>query len=242
MGSMEVPSLETFYLDELITGIHARLKSGKEATVYCCQAHPSTGESLLAAKVYRPLQFRAFKDDGVYQVGRILDVRLQRAFRKKTRAGRQEQFAGWVGSEFQTLSLLHAAGADVPNPVAASGPAILMEYVGDAESPAPELHRVSLAGDEARRVFDLIIRNVELFLACDRVHADLSPFNILYWKGDVRIIDFPQAVDLRSNPNGFSLLARDIQNVCRYFAKCGVRGDPNRVATRLWIRYLRGAL
>ena len=42
------------------------VKSGKEATVYCCQAHPSTGAKLLAAKVYRSRNNRSFKNDVIY--------------------------------------------------------------------------------------------------------------------------------------------------------------------------------
>jgi len=54
--STEVASLETFYVENLIVDVLGNVKSGKEATVYCCQAHPSTGgivrgESLPSAQV-----------------------------------------------------------------------------------------------------------------------------------------------------------------------------------------------
>ena len=86
------------------------------------------------------------------------------------------------------------------------------------------------------------MRNVELFLACDLVHADLSAFNILCWDGAVRVIDFPQAVDAFDNPNARSLLARDVRNVCRYFGRYGVDADPVRLADELWERFLRREL
>ena len=35
-------------------------------------------------------------------------------------------------------------------------------------------------------LFRRLLRNVELFLDCDRVHADFSPFNILFWEGTVK--------------------------------------------------------
>jgi RIO kinase 1 len=44
-----------------------RVKPGKEATVYCCQAGPGTGLQHLAAKVYRPRMFRAMRNDWVYK-------------------------------------------------------------------------------------------------------------------------------------------------------------------------------
>jgi serine/threonine-protein kinase RIO1 len=77
----EERSLDAFYGQGLIADVLGSVKSGKEATVYRCQAARSTGRELLAAKVYRQLRFRAFRDDAVYQEGRaILDARLRRHF------------------------------------------------------------------------------------------------------------------------------------------------------------------
>ncbi len=233
------PTLEAFYDDGLITDVLQRLKSGKEATLYCCRAHPSAGTELLAAKVYRPLARRSFRNDAIYQEGRFIgDARLRRAYEKKTLTGRNVQFGGWVEREFEALCILYDAGADVPAPVAQSGPALLMEYLGDEHTSAPMLKHVHLGANEASAVFRAIMRNVELFLACDLVHADLSAFNVLYWDGKVKIIDFPQAVDAFDNPSARSLLARDIRNVCRYFARYGVDADPSRLADDLWERFL----
>jgi len=39
---------QEFYEAHLITGIDHVVKSGKEATVYCCRAHPATGADFLA--------------------------------------------------------------------------------------------------------------------------------------------------------------------------------------------------
>ena len=236
-------SLRRFRDDGVITDECEVVKSGKEATVNCCRAGASAGGELLAAKVYRPRQFRSFKRDAVYQAGRvILDARFRRAVAKKTRRGRGVQSGLWVASEFETLKLLHEAGGDVPRPLAMAGSAILMEYVGARGSPAPTLNQVALDRQEARRLFGRVVRNIELFLSCDRVHADLSAFNILYWRGRITIIDFPQAVDPRVNRNAFSLLLRDLGNVHRYFARHGVQAEPSRLADKLWHRYLRAEL
>lgn len=58
------------------------------------------------------------------------DWRLHKAIRHKTAAGQEAQHASWVGYEFQTLQRLYAAGADVPQPIAAGNNTILMEYIG----------------------------------------------------------------------------------------------------------------
>ena len=46
-----VPELDEFVDQGLITHVHAQLTSGKEGTVYCCRAHPSTRRKFIAAKV-----------------------------------------------------------------------------------------------------------------------------------------------------------------------------------------------
>ena len=44
------------------------------------------------------------------------------------------------------------------------------------------------------------MRNVELMLSLGRIHGDLSAYNVLYWQGEVKIIDFPQAIEPATNP------------------------------------------
>src|SRR5262245_49212255 len=79
-GANELAALEPFFRQKWISEVLHTVKSGKEATVYCCRAHPDTEMDLFAAKVYRSRDDRSFKNDAVYQEGRmILDRRLRRA-------------------------------------------------------------------------------------------------------------------------------------------------------------------
>jgi len=101
---------------------------------------------------------------------------------------------------------------------------------------------VRLKPEEARPLFDRCIENVEIFLSCDSIHGDLSAFNILYWNGAITVIDFPQAVDPFDNPSAFSLLTRDVERVCQYFARYGIQSSPVDITTDLWRRYMRREL
>jgi RIO kinase 1 len=242
-------SLRHFYEERLIADVLAVAKSGKEANVYCCAADPATGAEFLAAKVYRPRMFRNLKNDAVYRRGRaqldergreVRGPRVWRGANRDTERGRAAQVASWIQYEFQTLRLLYEAGADVPGPIAQIGNAELMEFVGTGTEAAPALREVTLDREEARGVFDRILRNVELALACDRVHGDLSAYNVLYHAGAPVIIDFAQAVDPRYSPEAGDLLARDVERVCRHFARYGVEADAAALAADLWERYLRG--
>ena len=215
------------------------VRSGKEASVYCCTAHPATGADYLAAKVYRPRMFRSLKNDAVYRQSRLQHDREGRVVRNARRfdagnTGRALQVKSWIEYEFETQRLLFEGGADVPRPISQIGNAVLMEYIGDVSDPAPLLKEVRLTRHEARSLFECTMRNIGLFLTCNRIHGDLSEFNILYWQGRISIIDFAQAVDPRQNAAVFSLLLRDVERVCNYFARYGVAADAHELARDMW--------
>lgn len=239
----QLDSLQGLIDQGLIDDVLGVVKSGKEATVYCCSSSASPGEPLVAAKVYRSLNVRNFRDDSAYRQGRTRgSERVDRGMLLKTATGRKLRFGQWVADEFETLSVLHRAEADVPAPLGRAESVVLMAYAGDEDEPAPPLAQAHLARDEARRVFDQLLRNIELMMACDRVHGDLSAYNVLYQAGRLWIIDFPQAVDPRFNINAQTLLERDVERVCAWAEHCGVSADAGAITRRLWGRFLRSEL
>jgi len=229
--------------DELIDDVLFQIKSGKEATLFCCRGGRRAQAELVAAKVYKPQQFRAFRNDSVYQEGLvILNSRSARAAAKRTKFGRDVQASLWTNSEFETLRVLWRAGASVPKPLGHSAGAIVMEWIGDDAAPAPQLKDVRFAYDEAVPLFERLLGEIELWLACNVVHGDLSAYNVLFDGARLVAIDFPQACDPRANGNAYSLLSRDLANVCRYFARVGVEADAGAIADDLWQRFARGEL
>ena len=242
-------SLNSFYLEELISDVLALVKGGKEASVYRCQAHPNMTQTLLAAKVYRPRAFRNLRNDKMYREGREIltsggsavkatDDRIIRAIGKKTAYGVQVQHTSWLMYEYTTLEQLYRAGAAVPEPIAASDNAILMSYCGNEQVAAPALNEISLDPDEAEPLFQEVLRNIELMLQHEVVHGDLSAYNILYWEGEIMLIDFPQVTNIRTNPNTYFILERDITRTCEYFTKQGVACDPQAIMQDFWQRYI----
>ncbi len=235
---LEPDPLSPFLAEGLITEVLGELKSGKEGTVYSCRANPSTGFDLLAIKVYRPRSRRNFKNDAVYREGiPILNGHDARAVKKKSDWGKEFEFGSWLYHEYEQLRTLSDAGADVPKPIALRGNAMLMQYIGDEAGAAPKLQEVRLSPAEVRPLFDRVLSNIELFLRLDKVHGDLSPYNILYHHGAITIIDFPQTVDARQNQNALMLLERDLDNVCRYWSRYGVKSDAQRMSRFLWEQY-----
>jgi RIO kinase 1 len=243
-------SLGYFYESHWFDDVLRLLQGGKEASVYQCAAHPSSSVDYLAAKVYRPRMFRQLKKDHLYREGRanldadghvILDDGMQHAMARKTGYGLKLLHTSWIEHEYQTLVKLHAAGADVPEPYARGDNAILMAYIGGEDLPAPTLNTVELSAAEARPLFQRVLHNIELMLAHQRVHGDLSAYNILYLEGEIVLIDFPQAINPFENRNAYPIFERDVTRVCEYFARQGVRSQPVKLAADLWTahRYRR---
>jgi RIO kinase 1 len=242
-------SVRTFYERDLVTDILAMVKGGKEASVYRCRAHPTTHTDLFALKVYRPRKFRNLRNDKLYRQGRQIigidgkgvkerDQRMLKAIAKGTGIGQQMSHTSWLMYEFKTLDTLYKAGADVPQVVASGHNALLMTYIGDEHEPAPTLHEVRIHKDEAQPLFQRILRNVDLLMSLGYVHGDLSAYNILYWQGEITLIDFPQVVDIHANPSALKILKRDIQRVLDYFSRYGIEDSADYIAENLWAKHV----
>lgn len=241
-----IDSLANFYQMHWFDDVLQLIKGGKEASVYLCSGNDTTQVSHLAAKVYRPRRFRNLRKDHLYREGRerldengnaITDDGMQHAMRKRTQYGKQLLHTSWIEHEVKTMQVLKQAGADVPAIFASGNNAILMSYIGEAEMPAPALNEVDLDPAEARPLFERVLQNVEIMLAHDRVHGDLSAYNILYWDGEITLIDFPQAISPNENQNAWFIFQRDVTRVCEYFAQQGVTSDPLAIAESLWRKY-----
>jgi RIO kinase 1 len=236
-------SLGEFYEHKWISDVLRLVKGGKEASVYLCVPGEVVKAEYIAAKVYRPRQFRNLKNDAVYRVGRqdidengnrIIDDGMLKALHNRSNYGEALRHQSWIAYEFETLKILKAAGADVPQPYAMEQNAILMGYVGDANLAAPTLNTVDLDPEEAGLLFERVVHNIDLMLANDRIHGDLSAFNILYWDGNITLIDFPQVVPPEGNPLAWRIFERDVRRICEYFFRQGVPASPHRLAVDLW--------
>ncbi len=241
-------ALKYFYDVGLIEDVLASVKGGKEASVFRCKPNEMLDVEYLAAKVYRPRRFRNLRNDKIYREGREVlsaagktvkanERRYMAALKKKSTFGVQAAHTSWMMHEYSIMDDLFNAGANVPRPYAVSDNAILMDYVGDGGRAAPTLHEIVLDPAVAQSLFDVVLRNVDILLQHGVVHGDLSAYNILYWEGDLTIIDFPQIANIEANPNAHRILARDIRRVCDYFGARGVQCDPMAITLELWKQY-----
>jgi RIO kinase 1 len=234
------------------------LKMGKESEVRLVARIGGGRTSYIAEKRFKSKGFRSFRNDALYRATWFTGPgagRARRAVQGKTRRGREMLEAAWYGHEWNELRHLHAAGVTVPPPVEEIVPTKLaprtfhwrslnsapkgghdeemdggyrMAFIGDAPVAAPRLASMQLAPGDASRVWRELLEEVALVLRAERVHGDLSAYNVLYWRGRPVIIDLSQTVDLVTHAGARALLRRDLEHLATYFARQGIDADVDR--------------
>jgi RIO kinase 1 len=242
-GKWLTNSLGGFYEEHWFDDVVRMVKGGKEASVYLCRGNETTGQDWLAAKVYRPRMFRNLKDDHIYREGRaylddagleIKDHRAEHAITKRTNFGLHLLHIDWIQHEFNTMKILHEAGGAIPQPYVCANNAILMEYIGDEQTPAPTLNTVNFNRRSAARLFGKVVENIRLMLQHNIIHGDFSAYNLLYWEENIWMIDFPQSFSCHANHNAWPIFLRDVKRVCQYFSHQGVVVNSDELAQCLW--------
>ena len=227
--------------DGVIDEVVARLKSGKEADLWLVRH----GAEMVAAKVYKARDTRSFKNDAVYREGRqVRNSRTQRAMDRGSRFGKAAAEEDWKVREADALHALHAAGVRVPRPVLYYEGVLLMELVVDAAGQAaPRLVDATLDAAQAAEVYaDLRAQTVRM-LCTDRIHGDLSPYNVLMGRDGPVVIDFPQVVGAAHNSQAERFYLRDLENLRLHLEGLApALRDRASDGRQIWRAYLRREL
>jgi RIO kinase 1 len=214
-------SLETVRADAvengLVDDVVGVLGTGKEANVYVGLWKGSP----LALKVYR-LHSTPHK--------------------KKSALGyAQDRMGAIAAREFTVLLKAFRAGVPVPTPARRVDNMFTMRFLGDGQ--AAPLLKDSLLEDPQGVATQALALVRKLFDTCI-VHGDLSEYNLVYWQGQLFVIDFPQAVDFSSRADRHTrlkeagqLLLRDLRNLEGYFAQYDVEIDTENEYSALMSRH-----
>jgi RIO kinase 1 len=189
------------------------VSTGKEANVY--HAFGPDNEEL-AVKIYRTTTAE-FKRNWMYVEG---DPRF-----KSYKKGTYSFIYTWARKEYKNLQRMQKAKIRIPSPIAISKNVLVMKFIGEKQNAAPLLKDANLKKPNKiyAKVVDFLFK---LYDDANLVHADLSEYNILFYKKEPIIIDVSQAV-LLDHPYAPVFLYRDISNINRYFTSLGVQTLSN---------------
>ena len=212
------------------------VKTGKEADVRLVErVAPDGRRCLLAAKVYRSSEHRMFHRGAGYLEGRrVRRSREMRAMTTRTEFGRSLIAGRWVWAEMNALSMLWSGGLPVPYPVQLDGDRLLLEFLGGPDgTAAPRLAQLRPDRATLAALWSDLHYSLAQLAEAGYAHGDLSAYNLLVHHERVWLIDLPQIVDIVGNPQGPAFLARDVANVCTWFAARGLPIDPMTVTEEL---------
>jgi RIO kinase 1 len=233
--------LEHLLAEGVISEVLARLQSGKEAEVYVVLF----GGKVVAAKVYKDRATRNFKNNAAYKEGRaVRNSRSQRAMDRGSKFGKAAAEDAWKTAEADALYKLHAAEVRVPTPVLYLDGVLLMELVlNDEGNAARRIIDTDLTVGQANAAYHDMVGQLVRILACDMIHGDLSPYNVLWAASGPTIIDFPQIISASHNSSSETFFLRDADNILGHFARIdrslqSRHGDP----WEIWQAYRRREL
>lgn len=193
-------ALHTLVKKNMISQLGPIIGKGKESDVYSCM---DDDENIFALKFYRMgrTSFRSIK-----KYRDILGDRTHLSWLYVNRLAAKR--------EFEALEKIYALKLNTPKPIGYNRHVIVMSYLRGKEL----VYYKSIRNPQ--KIFNRIIKQMKkIFQKVDMIHGDLGEFNIvLDEKGNILIIDWLQWVS-RDHPNAFSLLERDIGNICNYFRK-----------------------
>jgi len=169
--------------------------------------------------------------------------RRARAVEKGSAYGRQQQEEIWQNAEVEALGQLANAGVRVPETFGCVDGVLLMELIVDDEgNAAPRLDDVTMPLEQALEDHAVMMDYVVRMLCAGLIHGDLSEFNVLVDQYGPVIIDLPQAVNAAANNQAEAMLARDIENMSRYYGRFAPELLTTRYAKEIWTLYEEGDL
>jgi RIO kinase 1 len=201
-----------FINQKVFVSLQGCISTGKEANVY--QAVMEDGGSL-AVKVYKT-SILVFKDRDRYVSG---EFRWRFGYNKKNP---RKMVKLWAEKEMRNLRRLYAHGIFCPEVVALRNHVLIMKFIGEDGMAAPRLKDAVLSESRMHQMYLQIVKDMRtMFTKCKLVHADLSEYNILYYKKKLWIIDVSQSVE-HDHPRAQVFLKMDCFNVTNYFYSQGV--------------------
>ncbi len=198
------------------------ISSGKESLIFNVKLRD---KSTRALKIYKMSTLK-FSNTMEYIKG---DYRFDRE-----KINRSNVVYVWAQKEYTNLEDIRNSGVHAPKPYGFYKNILLMSYLGTSRGPAPQIKDLQAGFNEIYLKLRKAIWT--MYNRANIVHADLSEYNILYYRKDPYIIDVGQSVSTK-HPMAEEFLKRDIKNISTFFLKKGIECD----AAELY-NYVKGGI
>ncbi|XP_046584241.1 serine/threonine-protein kinase RIO3-like [Haliotis rubra] len=202
-----------------LDSISGTISGGKESVVFHAFGGSVEGKDIpkeCAIKVFKTT-LNEFKNREQYVHG---DPRFFKDDFKKQNPRKIMKL--WANKEAFNLNRMKKFDLPCPHVVVRKQHVLVMSFIGDDGISAPKLKDARLSSADLEDAYAQTKKIMwDLQQKCGIVHADLSEFNMLWYKDQVYVIDVSQAVD-QVHPKAMEFLYRDCCNVTRFFNSYGV--------------------
>ncbi|KAH9412248.1 putative serine/threonine-protein kinase RIO1 [Ordospora pajunii] len=212
-GSLCTGKEANVYLAMASTELQSKFINSRFAESKCLDEEESDEMVAVAVKVFKT-SIMPFKDRERY-------IRSEKRFQRFCTSNPRKLVKVWAEKEARNLKRLNAAGIPSPRPMYLRSNVLVMSLIGEYDCVAPRLRDAEI-GDAEECYMQCIGMIKEMYCKARLVHADLSEYNLLYYKGIVSVIDVGQSVEI-DHENAQRFLIMDIGNVNVFFEKRGVR-------------------
>lgn len=209
--------------NQMLQNVNGVISIGKEAVVL----HADANQEYKDVEVPLPAEcvLKVFKT--TLSEYKQRDKYIKNDHRFKDRMGKQNTKKVvhlWAEKEMRNLLRLQKAAVPVPRVVALKQHVLVMSFIGKKNKPAPKLKDANLSDADLIIAYDQVLEAMHNFYhKANLIHADLSEYNILWYKDQCHFIDVSQSVE-PSHENAFYFLLRDCTNISKFFSKKCVPG------------------
>ena len=191
-------------------GLESPLKTGKESNVFT--ALTKSGERV-AVKIFR------INSSSFFKMSKYLEMDPRFRHVHSTRG----IVLTWAKREFINLTKAYEAGVKVPRPIALRENVIVMGFIGNQppKYPIPDPMLKDNCNDP-ETIYKNALASIKKLYGAKLIHGDLNEFNMLNSDDDPTLIDLSHSTPI-SAPAAPEILERDVDNLCRFFKKKGLR-------------------
>lgn len=185
------------------------IAKGKEANLFVGKK----GKEFVAVKIYR-IETTNFHNRRDYiddeELNKIANNPIKRIY-------------AWAEKEYFNLRYSYENKILVPKPIDQEKNILIMKLIGDKGIPQNTLKYDINAKKNIKEIYKQYVENMnKLIYKTKMVHADLSEYNMIFFKNKLYFIDMGQAISTKSD-NAKNFVNRDIKTIIKFFKNNGLK-------------------